>query len=118
MDRGELSLSPVVKWSVVAISRNGAERNGTELGSKMRNGTGLKCGTAKLRMRTRGAGFGGKVRSTACEVEDEQVGGLSCFSYPLSSIGSHSAAEEAPRRWHIYSATSKAKGWGDIHLQK
>ena len=26
---------------VVAISRNGAERNGTELRSKIRNGTGL-----------------------------------------------------------------------------
>ena len=34
----------------------------------MRNGTGLKYGTAKLRMRMKGADFGGKVRSTACEV--------------------------------------------------
>ena len=103
---------------MVAISRSGAERNGTELGCKMWNGTGLKCGTAKLCMRTRGAGFGDKVRSTVCEVEDEQVGGPSCFSYPLGSIGSRSAAEEPPRKWRIYSATSKAKGWGDIHLQK
>ena len=29
------------KLWVVAISRNGAERNGTELRSKIRNGTGL-----------------------------------------------------------------------------
>ena len=30
---------------VVAISRNGTERNGTELRSIMRNGAGLKYGT-------------------------------------------------------------------------
>ena len=50
--------------------------------------------------------------------KDEQIGGLSCFHYPPGSIGSCSAAEEPPRIWRIYSATSKAKVWGDIHLQK
>jgi len=73
----------------------GTEQNGSSV-KKCGNGTGIKCGTAKLLMRTRGRSFGGKVRSTACEVEDEQVGGLLCFSYPLGSIGSRSAAEEPP----------------------
>ena len=35
--------------------RNGTERNGTELRSKLRHGTGLKCGTAKLRNMEGGA---------------------------------------------------------------
>ena len=42
------------------VARNGAERNyglkyGTELRSKIRNGTGLKCGTTKLRNMEGGA---------------------------------------------------------------
>ena len=81
----------------------------------MRNGTGLKCGTAKLRMRTRGAGFGGKVRSTACEVEDVQVGGLSCFSYPLGSIGSRSAAENPPEDGISTLPPAKPKA-GEIYI--
>ena len=83
----------------------------------MRNGTGLKCGTAKLRMRTRGAGFGGKVRSTACELEDEQVGGLLCFSYSLGIIRSHSAAEEPPEDGISTLPPAKPKA-GEIYIYK
>ena len=36
---------PLRAYTGGGYSRNGAERNGTELGSKMRNGTSLKCGT-------------------------------------------------------------------------
>ena len=68
-------------------------------------------------MRTSGAGFGGKVRSTACEVEDEQVGGLSCFSYPLGSIGSRSAAEEPPEDGVSTLSPAKPKA-GEIYIDK
>ena len=44
-----------LNYVVVTISRNGAEQNGTELRSKIRNGTGLKCGTAKSRNMVGGA---------------------------------------------------------------
>ena len=37
------------------VARNGAERSGTELRSKIRNGTGLKCGIAKSRNMEGGA---------------------------------------------------------------
>ena len=51
--RGEITKNSPLE--VVTNSRNGAERNGTELRSKIRNGTGLKCGTAKSRNMEGGA---------------------------------------------------------------
>ena len=58
----EISVN-VKKFSVV-------ERNGTELRSKIRNGTGLKCGTAKSR-NMEGRGCNCVVKHSTWRREDE-----------------------------------------------
>ena len=85
----------------------------------MRNGTGLKYETAKLHMHIRGAGFGGKVRSTACEVGImSKLVVFRVSATPLAVSEVVQLLKKPPEKAISTHPTCKTKGLGDLHIQE